>query len=80
VCKAVENVQVLLAKKKSAWTDLDQVNFERNLQCPNVQIEKSAWTGLGKIKGPLQRQVSLVFFRTGHPGVAEAFYTSMACP
>jgi hypothetical protein len=31
-------------------------------------------------KGPLQRQVSLIFFRTGHPGVAKAFCTSMACP
>ena len=31
-------------------------------------------------KRPLQRQVSLIFFRTGHPGVAEAFCTSMACP
>jgi hypothetical protein len=29
VCKAVENVQVLEAEKKSAWTDLDQVNFEK---------------------------------------------------
>ena len=40
MCKAVENVQVLEAEKKSAWTDLDQVNFEKNFQCPNVQIEK----------------------------------------
>jgi len=31
-------------------------------------------------KRPLQRQVSLFFFRTGHPGVAEAFCTSMPCP
>ena len=31
-------------------------------------------------KGPIQRQVSFVFFRTGHPGIAEAFCTSMACP
>ena len=30
-----------------------------------------AWTGLGKNKRPLQRQVSVIFFRTGHPGVAE---------
>jgi hypothetical protein len=48
--KQLKNVQVLEAEKKSAWTDLDQVNFEKNLQCPNVQIEKSAWTGLGKVK------------------------------
>ena len=38
VCKAVENVQVLEAEKKSAWTDLDQVDFEKislKSQCPN---------------------------------------------
>ena len=29
VCEAVENVQVLEAEKKSAWTDLDQVDFEK---------------------------------------------------
>ncbi len=30
MCKAVKkNVQVLEAEKKSAWTDLDQVNFEK---------------------------------------------------
>ena len=42
VCKAVKkNVQVLEAEKKSAWTDLDQVNFEKkNPQRVNVQIEK----------------------------------------
>ncbi len=50
MCKAVENVQVLEAKKKSAWTGLDRVNFKKNLQCLNVQIEKSAWPGLGKVK------------------------------
>ena len=42
VCKAVENVQVLEAgKKKSAWTGLDQVNFEKissKSQCPNRKI------------------------------------------
>ena len=51
VCKAVKKCSSVGGrKKKSAWTDLDQVNFEKNLQCPNVQIEKSAWTGLGKNK------------------------------
>ena len=41
VCKAVENVQVLGAEKKSAWTDLDQVDFEKissKSQCPNRKI------------------------------------------
>ena len=37
-------------KKKSAWTDLDQVNFEKIFKEANVEIEKSAWTGLGKSK------------------------------
>ena len=32
VCKAVENVQVLEAEKKSAWTDLDRVSFKKNFQ------------------------------------------------
>jgi hypothetical protein len=45
-----ENVQVLIAEKKSAWTDLDQVNFEKIFKESNVEIEKSAWTGLGKVK------------------------------
>jgi len=50
VCKAVENVQVLEAEKKSAWTDLDRVDFEKKMfQRVNVQIEKSAWTGLDKV-------------------------------
>ncbi len=41
VCKAVENVQVLEAEKKSAWTGLDQVDFEKissKRQCPNRKI------------------------------------------
>jgi hypothetical protein len=37
-------------KKKSAWTDLDRVSFKKNLQSQNVEIEKSVWTGLGKVK------------------------------
>ena len=41
VCEAVENVQVLEAEKKSAWTGLDQVDFEKissKSQCPNRKI------------------------------------------
>ena len=36
-----ENVQVLEAKKKSAWTGLDRVDFEKissKSQCPNRKI------------------------------------------
>jgi hypothetical protein len=29
VGKAVENVQVLVSEKKSAWTDLDRVSFKK---------------------------------------------------
>ena len=61
VCKAVENVQVLEAEKKSAWTDLDRVDFEKFLQRVNVQIEKSAWTGLGKVKRGLFSGKCLLF-------------------
>ena len=38
------------AGKKLAWTDLDWVDFEKIFQRVNVQIEKSAWTGLRKNK------------------------------
>ncbi len=55
------------AGKKSAWTDLDQVNFEKNLQCLNVQTEKSAWTGLDKVKkGLFSGECLSNFFTTGH--------------
>jgi hypothetical protein len=39
--KQFENVQVLEAEKKSAWTGLDQVDFEKissKSQCPNRKI------------------------------------------
>jgi len=36
VCKAVKNVQVLEAEKKSAWTDLDRVSFKKIIQRVNV--------------------------------------------
>ncbi len=59
-------------KKKSAWTDLDRVNFEKKFsksQCSNrkIGVDRSRESQ----KRPLQRQVSFNFFRTGHPGVAE---------
>ena len=69
VCKAVENVQVLEAEKKSAWTDLDRVNFEKNFQRVNVQIEKSAWTGLGKVKRRASSAASVFnFLQDWSPG------------
>jgi hypothetical protein len=74
-------VKVLNARKKSAWTDLDRVDFEKffsKSQCSNRKIGVD-WSRQSQ-KRPLQRQVSLNFFTTGHPGVAEAFCTSMACP
>jgi hypothetical protein len=67
--KQFENVQVLMAEKKSAWTDLDQVNFKKNLQCPNVQIEKSAWTCLGKVKRMASSAASVFnFLQDWSPG------------
>ncbi len=76
----VKFVKVLNAQKKSAWTDLDRVSFKNLSESQNVETKKSAWTGLDKVKKrPLQRQVSLMlFFTTGHLGVAEAFCTAMA--
>ncbi len=44
VCKAVENVQVLLAEKKSAWTDLDKVSFKK-LSKSRMSKSKN-WRGL----------------------------------
>ena len=40
-CRIDENVQVLEAEKKSAWTGLDRVDFEKissKSQCPNRKI------------------------------------------
>jgi hypothetical protein len=50
VCKAVKMFKCWRLKKKSAWTGLDLVDSEKILQRVNVQIEKLAWTGLGKVK------------------------------
>ena len=49
------------------WTDLDRVSFRKNFQESNVEIEKSAWTGLGKVKKVLFSGKCLkIFFTTGH--------------
>jgi len=55
-------------KKKSAWTDLDQVDFEKIFQRVNVQIEKSAWTGLGKCKMTSSAASVLNFLQDWSPG------------
>ena len=65
----LRNVQVLVAEKKLAWTDLDRVSFKKFVKQSSVEIKKSAWTGLDKVKkGPLQRQVSLKFLHDWSPG------------
>ncbi len=46
----VKFAKVSNAPKKSAWTDLDRVSFKKIFKESNVEIEKSAWTGLGKVK------------------------------
>ena len=38
------------AEKKSAWTDLDRVDFEKIFKESMFKSKKSAWTGLGKTK------------------------------
>jgi hypothetical protein len=68
VCKAVKKCSSVGGRKKSAWTDLDQVNFEKNLQCPNVQIEKPAWTGLGKNKKASSAASVFKFLQDWSPG------------
>ncbi len=69
MCKAVENIQVLEAEKKSAWTDLDRVSFKKNFQPSNVQIEKSAWTGLGnKMKKAFSAASVFYFLQDWLPG------------
>ncbi len=59
---------MLEAEKKSAWTDLDRVDFENFFQRVNVQIEKSAWTGLDEVKkaSSAASVSSKGFFTTGH--------------
>ncbi len=33
-----------------AWTDLDRVSFKKFVKKSSVEIKKSAWTGLDKVK------------------------------
>ena len=44
VCKAVKNVQVLEAEKKSAWTDLDRVSFKKFFK--ELMFKSKNWRGL----------------------------------
>jgi hypothetical protein len=46
----VKFAKVSNAPKKLAWTDLDRVSFKKIFKESNIEIEKSAWTGLGKVK------------------------------
>jgi hypothetical protein len=39
-----------MPEKKSAWTDLDRVDFKKFVKQSSVEIKKSAWTGLDKVK------------------------------
>ena len=55
-------VKELNAKKKSAWTDLDRVSFQKicqRVKCRNQKIGVD-WSRQSQ-KRPLQRQVSLMF-------------------
>ena len=62
-------VKVLMPEKKSAWTDLDRVGFEKIFQSVNVQIEKLAWTGLGKVKRKASSAASVFkFLQDWSPG------------
>ncbi len=54
--KQFENVQVLMAEKKSAWTDLDQVDIEKKssmFKCPNrkIGVERSRQSEKGLFSG-----------------------------
>ena len=52
-----------------AWTDLDRVDFEKICQRVEVQIEKSAWTGLGKVKRKASSAASVFnFLQDWSPG------------
>ncbi len=52
-------------KKKSAWTDLDRVDFQKIV---NVQIEKLAWTGLGINKKASSAASVFNFLQDWSPG------------
>ena len=64
----VKFVKVLNAQKKSAWTDLDRVDLENFFQRVNVQIEKLAWTGLGKNKKASSAASVFNFLQDRSPG------------
>jgi hypothetical protein len=68
VCKAVKNVQVLEAEKKSAWTDLDRVSFKKFFKESNDKIEKSAWIGLDKVKKASSAASVFNFLQDWSPG------------
>ena len=69
VCRAVKKCSSVGGrKKKSAWTDLDRVDFEKIFQRVNVQIEKLAWTGLGKNKNASSAASVFNFLQDWSPG------------
>ena len=58
-----------MPKKELAWTDLDRVSFKNIFKESNVEIEKSAWTGLGKVKkASSAASVFNVFLHDWSPG------------
>jgi hypothetical protein len=68
VCKAVENVQVFGGRKKIGvdWPRPSQ--FQKIFKESNVEIEKSAWTGLDKVKNGLFSGKCLLFLQDWSPG------------
>jgi hypothetical protein len=51
-----------------AWTDLDRVSFKKYVKESNVEIKKSAWTDLYKVKkaSSMASVSSKSVFTTGH--------------
>ncbi len=50
MCKAIREMFKSWRPKKNRRGDLDRVSFRKNFQESKVEIEKSVWTGLGKVK------------------------------
>ncbi len=65
-----EICQSVKCPKKLAWTDLDRVSFKKFVKESNIEIEKSAWTGLGKVKKGASSAASVfnVFLHDWSPG------------
>ncbi len=65
VCKAIRKCSSVESQKKIGVDRPRPSRFRKNFQCLNVQIEKSAWTGLGNVKKKASSAASVFKFSSG---------------